>query len=55
VSAQNRIVVPEQPGESDGHDVENPDYAAFARRIIRAHGPRIAEGDIESLPDLMSS
>ena len=33
--------------------VENPDYAAFAARIIRAHGRRIAEGDIDSLPDLL--
>ena len=33
--------------------VENPDYAAFATRIIRAHGRRIADGDIDSLPDLL--
>jgi hypothetical protein len=33
--------------------VENPDYAAFAVRIIRAHGRRIADGDIDSLPDLL--
>jgi hypothetical protein len=33
--------------------VENPDYAAFAARIIRAHGRRIASGDIDSLPDLL--
>jgi hypothetical protein len=33
--------------------VENIDYAAFARRIIRAHGRRIAEGDIDSLADLL--
>ena len=33
--------------------VENLDYAAFAARIIRAHGRRIAEGDIEALPDLL--
>ena len=29
------------------------DYAAFAIRIIRAHGRRIAQGDIEALPDLL--
>jgi DNA-directed RNA polymerase specialized sigma24 family protein len=34
-------------------DVENLDYAAFATRIIRAHGRRIAAGDIEALPDLL--
>jgi hypothetical protein len=33
--------------------VENLDYAAFAARIIRAHGRRIAKGDIEALPDLL--
>jgi len=35
-------------------DVENPDYAAFGRRIIRAHGRRIAEGDVEGLAELLS-
>jgi hypothetical protein len=35
-------------------DVENIDYAAFARRIIRAHGRRIAAGDVESLIDLLA-
>jgi hypothetical protein len=34
-------------------EVENPDYAAFASRIIRAHGRRISDGDIDSLPDLL--
>ena len=33
--------------------VENLDYAAFATRIIRALGRRIAQGDIEVLPDLL--
>lgn len=33
--------------------MENLDYAAFAARIIRAHGRRIAQGDIEALPDLL--
>jgi len=33
--------------------VENLDYAAFATGIIRAHSRRIAEGDIEALPDLL--
>ena len=34
-------------------EVENPHYAAFAARIIRAHGRRIADGDIDALPDLL--
>ena len=29
--------------------VENPEYAAFARRIVKACARRIAAGDIESL------
>jgi hypothetical protein len=29
--------------------VENDDYAAFARRVIRAYARRIATGDIEAL------
>lgn len=33
--------------------VENGAYAAFARRIIRAHGRRIATGDVEALADLV--
>ena len=32
--------------------VENDDYAAFARRIIRAFGRRIAAGDIDALADV---
>ncbi|MEV0618581.1 hypothetical protein AB0I81_35000 [Nonomuraea sp. NPDC050404] len=32
--------------------IENPDYAAFLKRIIRAYSKRIAEGDIEALGDL---
>ncbi|GAA2414602.1 hypothetical protein GCM10010404_85910 [Nonomuraea africana] len=32
--------------------IENPDYAAFLKRIIRAYSKRIADGDIEALADL---
>jgi hypothetical protein len=35
-------------------DVENPDYAAFASRIIRAHGRRVAGGDVDGLADLLA-
>ncbi len=33
---------------------ENSEYAAFARRILRAYSRRIATGDIESLTHLIS-
>jgi hypothetical protein len=33
--------------------VENPEFAAFGRRIIRAHGRRVAAGDVEGLADLL--
>lgn len=32
--------------------VENSEFAAFGRRIIREAGRRIAAGDVEALPDL---
>ncbi|MFC4942352.1 hypothetical protein [Pseudonocardia sp. GCM10023141] len=32
--------------------MENDDYAAFTRRILAAHGRRIATGDIEGLTTL---
>ena len=32
--------------------VENDEYAAFARRVLRAHGRRIAHGDIDALGDM---
>ena len=32
--------------------VENDEYAAFARRVIRAYARRIADGDIEALNDM---
>jgi hypothetical protein len=33
--------------------VENREFNAFARRIIRAYGRRVAEGDVEALPELI--
>ena len=33
---------------------ENSEYAAFARRILRAYSRRIATGDVESLAHLVS-
>jgi hypothetical protein len=35
-------------------DVENDDFARFAVRIIRAHGRRIAAGDVEGLVELLA-
>jgi hypothetical protein len=32
-----------------GRLVENDDYAAFARRILRAYARRVADGDAEAL------
>lgn len=33
---------------------ENPEYHAFARRGIRAYGRRIAAGDVEGLPGMLT-
>lgn len=35
-------------------DVETPDYVAFAKRIIRAAGKRVAQGDEWELTELLS-
>ena len=32
--------------------VENDEYAAFTRRVLRAYGRRIAAGDIDAITDL---
>jgi hypothetical protein len=34
--------------------VENDEYAAFARRIIRAYARRVATGDVEALTDMVA-
>jgi hypothetical protein len=34
--------------------VENDQYAAFLRRVIRAYGRRIAAGDVEALADAVA-
>lgn len=33
---------------------ETPEYAAMVRRIIRAHGRRVADADPEDLADLLA-
>jgi hypothetical protein len=34
--------------------VENDEYAAFVRRIVRAHARRVATGDVEALTDMVA-
>jgi hypothetical protein len=34
--------------------VENDEYAAFTRRIIRAYARRVATGDIEAVTDMVA-
>ena len=34
--------------------VENDEYAAFVRRILRAHARLIASGDVEALGDMVA-
>ncbi len=36
------------------HLVENDEYAAFTRRIIRAYARRVATGDVEALTDMVA-
>jgi DNA-directed RNA polymerase specialized sigma24 family protein len=33
--------------------LENTDYAAFVSRVLSAYGRRVANGDIEALPELV--
>lgn len=41
------------PNRRTRRAVENDSYAAFAARVVRAHGRRIATGDIDGLADLL--
>jgi hypothetical protein len=34
--------------------VENDEYAAFAKRIMRAYGRRVSAGDVEALSSMVS-
>jgi hypothetical protein len=49
-STANPALTPEPPRRV----VENDQYAAFLRRIIRAYGRRIAAGDVEALADALA-
>jgi hypothetical protein len=35
--------------------VENDEYAAFARRVLRAWGRRVAAGDIDAIADMAAA
>jgi hypothetical protein len=43
---------PPRPRRRDA--VENDEYAAFTRRIIRAYARRVASGDVEALTDMVT-
>src|SRR5437868_5908002 len=46
---------PCQPDRRRRRDVvENDEFGAFARRIIRAYARRVAAGDIEALADMVA-
>lgn len=34
--------------------VENDEFAAFVRRVVRAHGRRVGTGDVEALAELVA-
>ena len=34
--------------------VENDEYAAFVRRVVRAYARRVATGDVEALTDMVT-
>ena len=42
------------PGRPARPVVENDAYAAFARRVVRAAGRRVAAGDVDGLVDLVA-
>ena len=49
-----KSLTPHLPRQRRRDVVENAAFAAFARRIIRAHGRRVADGDVEALRDLVA-
>ncbi|MGH3712841.1 MAG: hypothetical protein ACRDT4_05185 [Micromonosporaceae bacterium] len=46
----NAVLTPDRPVR---RVVENDQYAAFTRRIIRAYARRVATGDVEALTDML--
>jgi hypothetical protein len=45
VNSVNKPLTPNRPRQA----VENPEYAAFAQRILKAYARRVATGDIEAV------
>ncbi|WP_433652082.1 hypothetical protein ACQP2C_06355 [Micromonospora zamorensis] len=54
MSSVKRPLTPSVPRQKRRTVVENDEFAAFGRRIIRAHGRRVATGDVEALRDLVA-
>ena len=50
-SAVNKSLTPKRPRRV----VENDEYAAFLRRVIRAYSRRVAAGDIEAITDMAAT
>lgn len=51
-SSQNSVkdsLTPQRPSRS----VENTDYVKFARRVLRGLARRVADGDVEALPEMV--
>jgi hypothetical protein len=46
-AGQNTVKNPLTPNRA-GRQVENDEYAAFARRVLRAYARRVADGDVEA-------
>jgi hypothetical protein len=47
-------LTPKRPKPRRRHLVENDEYAAFTRRIVRAYAKRVATGDVEALTDMVA-
>ncbi|MEV0810418.1 hypothetical protein [Micromonospora sp. NPDC050200] len=54
MSTVKKPLTPNLPRQKRRYVVENDEFAGFARRIIRAHGRRVADGDVEALRDLVA-
>ncbi|MGC5321707.1 hypothetical protein ACPXB5_23555 [Micromonospora arida] len=54
MSTVKKSLTPSVPTQKRREVVENDQFAAFTRRIIRAHGRRVATGDVEALRDLVA-
>ena len=50
-SAVNKSLTPKRSRRA----VENDEYAAFLRRVIRAYSRRVAAGDIEAITDMAAT